>query len=71
MANINPVYYYGDISGAFAPLSAGTVSDVCQELCDQNVTTIAPPHPVWSTLGGKTVVLLDAVVLGGPFGLNG
>jgi len=70
MADINPVYYYGDIEGAFAPLSAGTPVEICQELCNQVVATIDPPHPVWNTLGGKTVVLFDAVVLGGPFGLN-
>jgi hypothetical protein len=71
MADINPVYYYGDIEGAFAPLSAGTPNEICLEQCDQSVVSVAPPHPVWNTLGGKTVVLLDAVALGGPFGLNG
>jgi hypothetical protein len=71
MADINPIYYYGDIAGANAPLSAGTPNEVCIALCDQSVVTVAPPHPVWTNLGGKAVVILDAVVLGGPFGLNG
>lgn len=71
MADINPIYYYGDLAGANAPLSAGTPNEVCQELCGEVVQTIAPPHPVWTNLGGKAVVMLDAVVLGGPFGLNG
>lgn len=71
MADINPIYYYGDIAGANAPLSAGTPNEICQELCGEVVQSIAPPHPVWTNLGGKAVVMLDAVVLGGPFGLNG
>jgi hypothetical protein len=70
MATINPVYYYGTVSGALAPLSAGTPTEICQELCDQSVVSVAPPHPVWTNLGGKAVVELNMVALGGPFGLN-
>lgn len=69
-ATINPVYYYGDVAGANAPLSAGTPNVVCIALCDQSVVTVDPPHPVWTNLGGKAVVITDAVALGGPFGLN-
>jgi hypothetical protein len=71
MADINPIYYYGDIAGANAPLSAGTTNEVCIALCDQSVVTVAPPHPVWTNLGGKAVVELNMVALGGTFGLNG
>lgn len=71
MADINPIYYYGDIEGANAPLSAGTPNEVCIALCDQSVVSVAPPHPVWTNLGGKAVVMVDAVALGGTFGLNG
>lgn len=71
MATINPVYYYGTVGGALAPLSAGTPTEICLEQCNQTVVSVAPPHPVWTNLGGKAVVMLDAVVLGGPFGLNG
>lgn len=70
MATINPLYYYGDLAGANAPLSAGTITDICVELCDQTVVSVAPPHPVWTNLGGKAVVELNMVTLGGAFGLN-
>lgn len=69
-ATIIPLYYYGDTESANAPLSAGTVTDICIELCDQSVVSVAPPHPVWTNLGGKAVVELNMVSLGGPFGLN-
>jgi hypothetical protein len=70
MATINPVYYYGTVGGALAPLSAGTPTDVCISLCDRSVVTVAPPHPVWTNLGGKAVVELNMTALGGAFGLN-
>jgi hypothetical protein len=70
-ATINPLYYYGDLSSANAPLSAGTPTEICLEKCDQSVVSVDPPHPVWTNLGGKAVVQLNMVSLGGPFGLNG
>jgi hypothetical protein len=53
--------------------SAGTEYIVCS-ICETNsgatTTNIYPPHPVWSRPDGKDVLLLDAVQLGGMFGLN-
>jgi hypothetical protein len=54
-------------------VSAGTEVTICQETCDVSgttVTTIIPPHPVWSDLTGGTVTQLSMITLGGPDGLN-
>jgi hypothetical protein len=56
-------------------VSAGTeytVCVICEDCCQSGTTAtvIKPPHPTWSRLNGDAVVLLDAVQLGGMFGLN-
>ena len=54
-------------------ISAGTESKICEQCYDGSTVTtftINPPHPKWTNLTGGTVVLLDAVALGGMFGLN-
>jgi hypothetical protein len=45
---------------------------ICEDCCQSGTTAtvIKPPHPTWSRLNGDAVVLLDAVQLGGMFGLN-
>jgi len=54
--------------------SAGTETDVCNVCWDGTgyttsvVTNI--PHPTWTNGQGQAVKLLDAIVLGGPNGLN-
>lgn len=54
-------------------ISAGTEYKVC-EICKtpEGVVTneISPPHPVWTKPDGTSVLILDAVQLGGMFGLN-
>jgi hypothetical protein len=72
---------YTEINGTFftnceectAPLSAGTEVSICV-LCPtesgSTVTSVTAPHPQWTNAQGKTVILLDAIVLGGPNGLN-
>jgi hypothetical protein len=55
------------------PISAGTeytICNICETSTGVTVTTINPPHPTWTRPDGKPVVLLDAVQLGGMFGLN-
>ena len=57
------------------PLSAGTEYEVCVVCspcgsCSGTVTSVSAPHPTWTNLDGKSVVILDAVTLGGPNGLN-
>jgi|688.fasta_scaffold16254_13 hypothetical protein len=55
--------------------SAGTeylVCNICDDCCGSGATStsIVPPHPTWTRPDGNAVVLLDAVSLGGMFGLN-
>ena len=49
-----------------------TVCVICEDCCQSGTTatTINPPHPTWTRPDGDAVVLLDAVALGGMFGLN-
>ena len=55
--------------------SAGTeytVCVICNDCCSSGATatSVSVPHPVWTRPDGKAVMLLDAVQLGGMFGLN-
>jgi hypothetical protein len=55
------------------PVSAGTeylVCNICEGPSGYTANTIVPPHPVWVRPNGQQVTLLDAVALGGMFGLN-
>jgi hypothetical protein len=70
---------YSYVSGPFLscedcenppPISAGTEYNVCVIDCSGNTVSITPPHPTWTNEQGHAVVLLDAIVLGGPNGLN-
>jgi hypothetical protein len=57
-------------------VTANTIENICIILCDDPVTggsvaTVAPaPHPVWTGIYGEQVTQGNAVVLGGPNGLN-
>ena len=56
-------------------VSAGTeytVCVICEDCCQSGttVTVVRPPHPTWTRPNGDAVVLLNAVQLGGMFGLN-
>ena len=55
------------------PVSAGTeyfVCQICGDASGSTATQITVPHPVWTRPNGASVTLLDAVQLGGMFGLN-
>lgn len=77
---VTPVEYYYDCIVCSTlnperPYSAGTeylVCNICEDCCGSGTTTtsIVPPHPTWTRPDGRAVVLLDAVALGGMFGLN-
>ena len=56
---------------ADTPRSANTESIVC-ETCDgaETVFEVIPPHPVWTDSQGNEVIQMNAVELGGMFGLN-
>jgi hypothetical protein len=66
----NNLYYlvYGR-QEPLPPISAGTEYFICN-ICDGVATQVAPPHPVWTNNQGLDVILMDAVALGGPNGLN-
>jgi len=50
------------------PTSAGTTYYVCV-ICNGTATTVNPPHPIYSNLYGQDVTQLNAVQLGGTYGL--
>jgi hypothetical protein len=52
------------------PLSAGTEVFMCIPDCSGNTRSVSVPHPTWTNLSGKAVVILDAIQLGGINGLN-
>jgi hypothetical protein len=71
-----PILFYGNCLLCNQPLSAGTETIICEQVCisggtgGYTVVQVSPPHPVWTNQRGKAVVLLDAISLGGMFGLN-
>lgn len=56
------------------PISAGTEYFACQVCCPcesgGTITQVSVPHPAWTNGQGRTIYLLDAVLLGGQNGLN-
>lgn len=53
--------------------SAGTESvscNICWDGTGYTSTVVTAPHPKWTNLQGQTVILLDAIQLGGMNGLN-
>ena len=58
------------------PRSANTETILCEQVCisggsgGYTVVQIVPPHPVWTDGYGTPVTQLNAVTLGGMFGLN-
>jgi hypothetical protein len=56
--------------------TANTIQDICVILCDDPAsggtiaTQVDAPHPVWTGLYGEQITQGNAVVLGGPNGLN-
>ena len=55
--------------------SAGTeytACVICDDCCGSGATatSVSVPHPIWTRPDGSAVMLLDAVQLGGMFGLN-
>ena len=52
-------------------ITANTIEDICVVLCDPaDVVEVDPPHPIWTGLYGEQITQGNAVVLGGPNGLN-
>lgn len=56
------------------PRSANTESTICVICCEctenQTITSVSPPHPVWTDSQGTSVTQLNAITLGGMNGLN-
>lgn len=70
MPTITPILFYETFEEALSPLSAGTETFVCESCDGLTVRQVTAPHPTWTNEKGKAVVLLDAIALGGMFGLN-
>lgn len=57
-------------------ITANTIQDICLVLCDDPATggtvatEVAAPHPIWTGIYGAQITQGNAVVLGGPNGLN-
>ena len=52
-------------------ITANTIEDICVVLCDPtDVIEANTPHPIWTGVYGAQVTQGNAVVLGGPNGLN-
>lgn len=52
-------------------ITANTIEDICVVLCDPtDVVEANTPHPIWIGLYGEQITQGNAVVLGGPNGLN-
>jgi hypothetical protein len=58
------------------PRSANTETIICEQVCisggsgGYTVVQVVPPHPVWTDGYGTPVTQMNAVTLGGMFGLN-
>jgi hypothetical protein len=75
--NITAVYFY--YSCQYCPEqiieSANTESTICVICCDcgatgSTVTSVSPPHPIYTDGYNNPIMQLNMVVLGGPNGLN-
>jgi hypothetical protein len=70
-----PVYNIGTLFDScydcneFIPLSANTAYTLCTLDCDRNPVELQFPHPVWTNNNGNAVTQLNAVQLGGTYGL--
>lgn len=70
--NIIPSYYFNNCIDCNSPLKNGFEITFCDEICTPSgttVTTVTPPHPVYSTQYGKDILQLNMVTIGGN-GLN-
>ncbi len=48
-----------------------TVCNVCTDpLSGITISSVVPPHPVWTDGQNKPIIQMNAIVLGGPNGLN-
>jgi hypothetical protein len=67
---------YEDCTCSGIPRSANTETIICEQVCvsggseGYTVVQVVPPHPVWTDGYGTPVTQLNAVTLGGMFGLN-
>lgn len=64
-----PILFFNNVPDALAPLSANTEYKICVSCLGQNVL-VDVPHPTYTDGRGKAIVQLNAITLGGEFGLN-
>jgi len=72
--SFSPYSLHTDCETCNVPFSAGTPTGICVICCPcstgETINTVYGPNPTWTNTYGKAIVLLDAIVLGGPNGLN-
>ena len=72
--SFTPYSLHTDCETCNVPFSAGTPTGICVICCPcttgETINTVYGPNPTWTNAYGKAIVLLDAIVLGGPNGLN-
>lgn len=67
---------YEDCTCSGIPRSANTETIICEQVCvsggseGYDIVQVVPPHPVWTDGYGTSVTQMNAVTLGGMFGLN-
>jgi len=65
-----PFNHFGKlINEAPIPISANTEYFMCS-ICSGDTNTIRVPHPIYSNSMGRDVIQLNAIALGGEYGLN-
>jgi hypothetical protein len=67
--NFTPTLFFGNVPDALAPLSANTEYKICVN-CNGTNVLVDVPHPTYTDGRGKAIVQLNAITLGGEFGLN-
>ena len=64
------------LSATTVYITANTIEDICVILCEDPIsggtvaTQVNTPHPIWTGVYGEQITQGNAVVLGGPNGLN-
>lgn len=61
---------YEDCTCSGIPRSANTETIICESCDGLTVREVTAPHPVWTDAQGVAVTQMNAVTLGGMFGLN-
>jgi hypothetical protein len=76
VATLSQIFFYNytTCDECLNGFSTGTESTICVICCPcttgETVTSVVPPHPIWTNGQGQAITQLNAITLGGPNGLN-